>query len=330
MAAPELNQDPVRSLGASTSRRGLMSRLSAGHIVMIVAGLLAALVNYNLLQQRDVTFPVAVAQSELIPGQLVTASDFRAEEIKATESVLATLLLFEDVAGVEGMIAVRPLRSGQLVGSADFQEPAAPLQQRAMSIPIETDLAVGGAISESDLIDIIHVQDQVARYVAVGVPVLAVAGEETGFGATVDFYVTVAVDADTSLRIASALDEGTVMLIRSTGSDVPEVLTFDPNELPDEAVEAVSPDAEETPGAGTTPTTVGGLWRPSSGWSSPRGIGPNDSTDSPRTTVALVCGRGSCDLRTPWPRNTTSSSSMTSPPFSTSVWFNRSSPPAAR
>ena len=228
MAAPELNQDPVRSLGASTSRRGLMSRLSAGHIVMIVAGLLAALVNYNLLQQRDVTFPVAVAQSELIPGQLVTASDFRAEEIKATESVLATLLLFEDVAGVEGMIAVRPLRSGQLVGSADFQEPAAPLQQRAMSIPIETDLAVGGAISESDLIDIIHVQDQVARYVAVGVPVLAVAGEETGFGATVDFYVTVAVDADTSLRIASALDEGTVMLIRSTGSDVPEVLTFDP------------------------------------------------------------------------------------------------------
>ncbi len=258
MAVPESNLDPVRPIGPSAARRGLMSRLSAGHVVMIVAGLLAALVNFNLLQQRDATFPVAVAQAELIPGQLVTAADFRPEEIKATESVLETMLLFEDVADVEGKIAIRPLRAGQLVSSADFQEPAAPLQQRAMSIPIETDLAVGGAIGEADLIDIIHVNDQVARYVATGVQVLAVADPEENFGATLDFYVTVAVDAQTSLQIASALDEGTVMLVRSTGADAPANLTFDPSEIPDDAVEAISPEgAEPTPEGETTETTEG-------------------------------------------------------------------------
>lgn len=254
MAIPESTQEHVRTLGPAPGRRGLLSRLSAGHIIMIVAGLLAALVNFNLLQQRDATFPVAVARADLIPGQPVTAGDFGVEEIKATEGVLNTLLLFEDVATIEGMIIIRPVRAGQLVGPADFQEPAAPLQQRAMSIPIETDLAVGGAITEADLIDIIHVDNQVARYVAVSIPVLAVAGEEASFGGTIDFYVVVAVDAETSLKIASALDEGTVMLVRSTGADAPVSLTFDPSEIPSGAIEAGATDSE-TP---TTTTTGGG------------------------------------------------------------------------
>lgn len=252
MAIPESTPEPVRTLGPASRRRGLLSRLSAGHIIMIVAGLLAALVNFNLLQSRDATFPVAVARSDFIPGQPVTAADFRAEEIKATENVLSTLFLYENISSIEGMISIRPIRAGQLVGPADFQEPAAPLQQRAMSIPIETDLAVGGAITESDLIDIIHVDKQVARYVAVSIPVLAVAGDEASFGGTIDFYVVVAVDAETSLKIASALDEGTVMLVRSTGADAPVSLTFDPALIPADAIEAGEPDPP-----GVTTTTVG-------------------------------------------------------------------------
>ena len=81
-------------------KRSLFSRLSAGHVVMIVAGLLAALVNFNLIQQRDETFQVVVAEQDIIPGQTVTVGDFDTAEIKATEDVLATLVLFSEVEGL--------------------------------------------------------------------------------------------------------------------------------------------------------------------------------------------------------------------------------------
>ena len=225
----------------SEHRRSLFSRFSAGHIVMIVAGLLAALVNFNLIQQRDATFDVVIAQGDIIPGQTVTADMFESAEIKASEEVLSSLVLFSEVGSVEGMVAVRSLSSGELIATSDLQAPAAEFQKRAMSIPIDPNEAVGGKIAEADLVDIIHTEDGVARYVAVAVSVLAVAEGDDGFASSNSFYVTVAVDADLALRISSALDSGTVRLVRSTGADQPVILEFDPaevvGEVPEEPVD---------------------------------------------------------------------------------------------
>ena len=221
-----MSESVTRAAGGH--RRNALSRLSAGHVVMIVAGLLAALVNFNLLQQREATFDVAVARTDVIPGGTVSADDFISSEIRATSDVLETLVMFEERASLEGMVAVRSLSSGELVSASDFQDAAADFQQRAMSIPVDPEDAVGGRIAEADTVDIIHVENGIARYVAVSVSVLAVAEGEDGFAATSSFYITVAVDADLALRISSALDSGTVRLVRSTGANPPEVLLFDP------------------------------------------------------------------------------------------------------
>ncbi len=203
---------------------------------MIVAALLAALVNLNLLQSRDETFLVSVASSEILPGQTIEPGSFSSTEIRATDDVLSRLVPFEDAGNYSGLIAIRPIAAGGLVGPADFQDAAAPLQQRAMSVPVDEPLAVGGAINTSDLVDIIAVDDGVARYIVIGAQVLATAAQDaSGFSSSGQWFVTVAVSGQDALELASAIDRGEVQVVRSTGADVPEFEIFDPSLVEEEA-----------------------------------------------------------------------------------------------
>lgn len=243
MSAPDRTTEPT-PLTPAPKRGGIFSRLSAGHIVMIVAALLAALVNLNLLQSRDETFLVSVAAVEILPGQTISTDDFASAEIRATGEVLSRLILFDTASQYDGLIAVRPIAAGDLVAPADFQQAAAPLEQRAMSIPVDEELAVGGSINSSDLVDIISVDDGVAHYVVVGAQVLATpARDDSNFSGGGQWFVTVAVTGQEALEIASALDIGEVHVIRSTGADAPEFDLFDPATLLEE--EDTEPDSEE-------------------------------------------------------------------------------------
>ncbi|MDH3303134.1 MAG: RcpC/CpaB family pilus assembly protein [Acidimicrobiia bacterium] len=232
----------IQTIGHATPSRGLLSRLSLGHVVMIVAGLLAALLNFTLLQSNEETFPVAVAAADLLPGRVVTSADLRFEEIRATEEVLVTLLQPADVVALEGQVVARTIAAGQLVSPQDFRAPSAPLEQRAISVPVQGDRAVGRAIGIGDRVDVIVVdRDDIAHYVATGLEVLALPGEARQIGG-VDFFVTVAVDAETALRVASAIESGEIHIVRSTGSTVPDVELFDPSAMtPDEEVPAEPP-----------------------------------------------------------------------------------------
>lgn len=241
MSAPDRSTEPPR-LAPAPKRGGILSRLSAGHIVMIVAALLAALVNLNLLQSRDETFLVSVAASEILPGQMMEAGDFASAEIRATGELLNRLILFDSATQYEGLIAVRPIAAGDLVAPADFQQAAAPLEQRAMSIPVDEEFAVGGSINSSDLVDVISVENGVAKYVVVGAQVLATpAREDSNFSGAGPWFVTVAVNGQEALEIASALDIGDVHVIRSTGAEAPELDLFDPAT----SAETEPPDAGE-------------------------------------------------------------------------------------
>ncbi len=218
---------------------------------MIVAAVLAALVNLSLLQSRDETFLVTVAASEILPGQTIAVGDLRSAEIRASGDLLDRLVMFEDVAGLEGLIAVRPLASGDLVGLDDFQAAAAPLQQRAMSIPVDEEFAVGGAVTSADLVDVIAVEDGVASYVVAGAQVLAVpVADERGFTGSGPFFVTVAVTGDQALAIASALDVGAVHVVRSTGAEEPDLTRYDPTEIATEEEAPAGAADEGGSGAG--------------------------------------------------------------------------------
>lgn len=218
----------THTIPIATPKRGMMSRLNTGHVIMILAGLLAALLNFTLLQQRDEVFQVVVTNRPLLPGQTVVLNDFTHAEIRATQELLGTLVMADVVATLEGQVAVRPIAVGNIVSAADFSPAAAPLEQRAMSVPVDAAKAVNGSLTTNDIVDIILVDDGRASYVALAIEVLAVPAPQEGFASTAKYAVTISVDDETALRVASAIGIGELHLVRSTGSQTADVEFFDP------------------------------------------------------------------------------------------------------
>ncbi len=216
--------------GTPTVKRSLMSRLSLGHVIMIVAGLAAFLLVFSLLRSRDETFQVATAIEELRAGTAVTDEAFAFASFGVTDrATLGTLLSPQQVeqAVAEGWVVTRTIPAGDPVRMSDFRTDADPSELRAMSIPIDQGHAVAGALQPGDLIDVIVVRNGIASYVTTGVEILDVAGADSQFGG--GFSVTVAVDGTSSLRLASALRDGSIDLVRATGAaEVNPQSLFDP------------------------------------------------------------------------------------------------------
>ena len=238
----------TQTIPIAVPRRGMMSRLSTGHVIMILAGLLAALLNFTLLQQRDQVFQVVVASRALLPGQTVALDDFTYAEIRASQELLDRLVLADSVGALAGQVALRSIAAGNPISVEDFSPVAAPLEQRAMSVPVDSDKAVNGSLTVNDIVDIILVDDGRASYVALGVEVLAVPAPPEGFANAAGYAVTISVDDETALRVASAIDIGELHLVRSTGSQQASIEFFDP------AVET----ADQPPEGVETPSTEGG------------------------------------------------------------------------
>lgn len=220
-----------REQSAPTRKRPWWSRVSGPQVLMIVAGILAFLANLSILRNQDDVTLVAVAKSSINPGvALHPATHIDLVEVDVSDDLLATLITSEQIGDVEGLILSSPAESGELIKRSQLREAAAPLEQRAMSIAVRADQAVGGDIGVGDVIDVIAIRDGVSRYVLVGVPVLDRATEGRGgaLGGGNGFYVVVAVDADQALEIASALDTGDIQIVRSTGAAAPERLVLDP------------------------------------------------------------------------------------------------------
>lgn len=211
------------AIDVAPPRRSLVSRLSAGHLVMMLAGLLGALLTLAALRSADDTVAVAVARSDLAPGTLVGPDSFRLADVKVDDGIAATLLGADEVEAVTGEVVVRPLREGELVTRALLRSPAAGAAGRSMSFALPRDRAVAGDLAAGDHVDVVAARDGVASYALVDAEVLAVDAGGSGplRGATGDeLTVTLAVDARTALAVAAALDGSTVTLVRSTGAQV--------------------------------------------------------------------------------------------------------------
>lgn len=202
---------------APRRRRG--QRLSAGHVVMVVAALLAVLLNYSVLRARDDTVRVAVAARDIPAGATVPAGALRFAPVRVDDDLLANLLEPADVAALDRWVSAGPLRAGEPVRASDVRLPSAPQSQRAMSLPVPVHHAVGGALRPGDRVDVIEVRDGDPTYVVTDAEVLDVpAAEQRGIAALEQFSVTLAVDDRTALRLAAALRAGTLDVVRSTGA----------------------------------------------------------------------------------------------------------------
>lgn len=229
-----------------------MSRLNLGHGIMIVAGLAAFLLVFSLLRTRDQTFAVATAAIELRAGTTVELDMFQYVELGAVDrDILGTFLNPGQVeqAAAERWVVTRMVPAGDPVRLTDFRTDADPSHLRAMSIPIDRGHAVAGALQSGDRVDVIVVRQGIAAYVATGIEVLDVAGGDGQFAG--GFSVTVGVDGPTSLRLASAVRDGAIEIVRSTGAvEIDPLGSFDPEQ--DETPAGLSQPGEvvSDPGAG--------------------------------------------------------------------------------
>ncbi len=114
-----------------------------------------------------------------------------------------------------------------------------------MSFPLPRSRAVAGKLGAGDRVDVIVVESDTGRsgYVATNVEVLGTDGGNRGpLGSGDDVTITVAVDGDTAPRLASALEVGTVSLVRATGAGaLPDAEPFAPTAGASAQATAASP-----------------------------------------------------------------------------------------
>lgn len=202
-------------------RRTYASRVSTGHVVMVLAGVLGALLTLNVLRAADTTTAVLVAADDLAPGSVIDASAVRVAHVHADASVLASLVPDTALDDVRGQVAIESIHEGALLSRSQLQSVRAGAAQRLMSFPLSRAHAVAGRLDGGDRVDVLAVERDTGRsgYVVTNVPVVAVEGSRSGpLDSTGDLTITVSVDAADATRLAAAVDIAEVTLVRSTGA----------------------------------------------------------------------------------------------------------------
>jgi Flp pilus assembly protein CpaB len=205
---------------AAPPARRLTGRVASGHLVMVVAGLVAAVLSFAALRDRPAGVLVAVADRDLRPGDLVVPSAFRSERVDASPGLLDALLTSKQLRAARGDVVVTMVRAGDPVARSALRPVAAPDDRRAMSIPVDASLAVAGRLSPGDRVDVLFAGSDAASIIVGDALVLAVDERSRGgIGETSSpFTVTLAVTAEQSQLLAAAVADGDVSIARTTGA----------------------------------------------------------------------------------------------------------------
>ena len=139
-------------------RRPVSTRVPPSLALAIVAGVLAALF-YLRGTGGPEGVPVAVAARDIPAGEAVRISDLRFTEVAASSRLLGELVPRGELAALNGPIAGRSIVEGSPLLRDDLVAAVAGGRQRAMSLPVEREHAVGGALHPGDRVDVIDGTD---------------------------------------------------------------------------------------------------------------------------------------------------------------------------
>jgi Flp pilus assembly protein CpaB len=229
--------------GLPTGRSRRRVRVPFGLAGAAVAGVLAfVLVLAGTRDQRAVAM-VAVAARDLPIGAPVGTGDVRMVRLDRTSPLASELV--DDEWLRRGWVTGVPVRAGAPLTRSSLMPPGGPQALRAMSVPVAAERAAGGGLRMGDTVDVIDVADGVATFVVRGAPVIDVAsdgGGGIGSAPRSEFFVVVGVDAQASLRLAAAMADGKVDVVRSTGAAP----------APDSAVTVPGPPVQNVSGGPTS------------------------------------------------------------------------------
>ena len=221
---PAPSHGPAGPTRPKNRRRQLRGRLSFGHWMMVVCGLLAFVFTASALRQETPTMQVAVASGDLAAGSVLQAADVELLVVAADSALAGTVLAAGDLNGsyrlAERIVSGDPIRRSALVAAGDGDAPAG----RSMSIPIDRANAVGGALRVGDKVDVLAVFGDQARFILTDTTVLALSdtGESSGGllrAGTDTYFVTVGVDENSALSVAEALKSGELQIVQATGAN---------------------------------------------------------------------------------------------------------------
>jgi Flp pilus assembly protein CpaB len=206
--------------GGSAASRRLRGRVSRGHVVMVIAGLVGVVLSFAALREHDGDARVLIAAHEIRAGETVRPADFRSEPVTMGAELLGTALRAADRPAVRGKVAASTIATGELVLRRTLRPKAAGHSLRAMSIPIDPARAVGGRLVAGDRVDVLFVGTEEVSIVVADAHVLAVdARGRGGIGESASpFTVTLAVNAAQSQLLAAAVADGDVSITRTTGA----------------------------------------------------------------------------------------------------------------
>jgi hypothetical protein len=119
-------------------------RLSTGHVVMIVAGLVAALLSYSVLRSAGGSGTEVLVAARAIPaGATAGAADFRTTSIKAPAGTITSgMVTPAGESSLAGQVAAVAIPAGQLIEESDFA-PATP-EPPSMGILVDPAAIPGG------------------------------------------------------------------------------------------------------------------------------------------------------------------------------------------
>jgi Flp pilus assembly protein CpaB len=209
----------TRGAGTSPAAKRLgFSRPSLSHVLIALAVVLAFTFNFLALQDRAETVLVAVANGPVEAGSRLTREDVRFVPVDANFEGLSTLVGEDRWDSVSGWVATRAIPDSGVVSVETLTRPLAGEGMRSMSIPVSREHAAGGLLEVGDVVDVISTGTGGPEFVVVGAEVVGVAGDAGGIGGVSGYFVVLAVDATQALRLAGAIDAGSLEVIRASGA----------------------------------------------------------------------------------------------------------------
>lgn len=196
-----------------------MSRLSLGHVVMIVAGLVAILLNLAYLRSSSTAVSVVIARTTLEQGTVLDGTSIATVEVGDAGDL--ALLTDDVVEGLFGSILARRVNAGDPLRKSDLRPASTHSSLRESSVLLDNSAAAGGLIQPADVVDVIATIDGSSFYVAAGLDVVSVSREGTGREVGDKLIIVLSVDDRTALELASAQAAGSIILVRSTGAAPP-------------------------------------------------------------------------------------------------------------
>ena len=185
--------------------------MSGSALVPAILAILAAIFAYQALQDRSAVTTIVVAKSSIAAGAPVSWSDIRLVQVHRSDTA-QTRGLLAPAALASPWLAVVSLQPGEPITVSELSSPKERMPLGEMSIAVPQDQAVGGEIAAGDRVDVIQTTSAGgARYIAQGlrvvsVPSVASPGGVLG-GGTTNYFIVVAVNKTTALRVAAALSQ---------------------------------------------------------------------------------------------------------------------------